>query len=868
MRILAWKSAGALAVVVSTAVAQDATQRPSAGGAAASAAPGRTATAVPARPAPVIDGRGHDAAWKDAPVIGEFVQFFPRPDEPTPFATEVRFAFDAHNLYILARMHDPAPDSIMARLGRRDVDYPADWFSVTIAGYNDRRTGQEFRVSAGGGLFDALRLSDGQPGLSPSWDGIWDAKVSIDATGWVAEMRIPFSQLRFGGSANPTFGLVLRRNVGRDDSEHAWPRIDAKRAFVSWISQGGELTGLRDVGGSSRLEVSPYLVATNSSRPSPSGWQHPTERTVGADLRYGVTPNVSVSATLNPDFGQVEADPATLNLSAYELFFAERRPFFLEGSSIFTFNAWCDNVLNQGCTTNALYTRRIGRAPQLAGRYGSASSPLTTRILGAAKVSGRVKGGTSFGLMTATTAREGGTQDRTIEPAAQYVVARALRELRGGRGEFGGLLTYVGRSLDEWTEPFLRREALVGGISTRRRFGRDLQLDAALLASDSRGSRAAITAMQRDGVHRFQRVGAGLDIDTTRTSLGGYSARLNLARVGGPLLWEMSYQALSPGFEMNDLGYMRRADMQSATLWAERATRNGRGWYRERFAGTALRASWTMRGLPIGRGDAPWPSFFHVYAMHRLQNTGQWNVFLRAVNFNRPVDDFVSRGGPALRGDAAYQLYSYWRSDSRRRFGGEAAISLWRWEQGHAGYEWLSIGAVARPTTRLQASVNLEIGKGREDQQWVSNRGVAGMDSTHYTFARLASAQVNPTLRLDWTMTPHLTFQWYAQPYLTGGDYADWRETAAPGAAAYEQRFRPFTGANPPSAYSVQQLRSNAVLRWEFLPGSILYAVWQQRRDGAATGRALGNVADAYGEMFDARPDNTFVLKVSYWFNP
>lgn len=860
-----------LSCLAGTGGAQEGTNAGSLGGGKGTPAPAvarRSAVAVAATTPPIIDGRGTDAAWSSAPTIDEFVQYFPRPDEASPYRTAVKFAFDNHNLYVLARMYDPSPDGIVQRLGRRDVDYPADWIGITLDGYHDRHTGQEFRVSAGGGLYDALRLSDGTPGLAPSWDGVWEAKVSIDSAGWMAEMRIPFSQIRYAASEHPVFGLLVRRNVGRDDSEFAWPRIDAKRAYGSWVSQGGDLTGLALRGGTSRLEVSPYSVTTNLSRPSGTEWRHPTLQSFGADVRYGITPNVNLNATINPDFGQVEADPATLNLSAYELFFAERRPFFLEGSSIFTFNTWCDDVLGKSCATNPLYTRRIGRAPQLSGRYGDAASPLTARILGAAKLSGRLGSGTSFGLMTATTAREVGTLDRTIEPQSQYVVARAVRDFTGGRGEYGGLLTFVHRDLDEWSTPYMRREALVGGGNVRRRIARDYQVDASLLSSQVQGSRAAITTMQRDGVHRYQRLGGGLAVDTMATSLGGWSGRFGVTKVGGRFLWETSYQALSPGFEMNDLGYMRRADLQTVTAWGEWATRNGRGWYRERFAGIFARASWDFRGLPIGRGDTPWPSMVNVYVTHRLQNTGQFNVFLRDVNFNKPSDDFIARGGPAVRGDHAFNLYAYYRGDSRRRVMPEIALSVWNYEQGHAGFEWLSIGATVRPTSQLQVSLTTIIDKGREDQQWVSNRGVAGVDTTHYTFALLRSAEVNPTFRLDWTLTPRLTFQWYAQPYLAGGSYADWREIADGRADDYDSRYRPYSGSNPPAAYSLQQLRSNAVLRWEFRPGSILYAVWQQRRDRSTSGAPLGSVADAYGQMFEARPDNTFVLKVSYWINP
>lgn len=840
------------------------------GAAAAKAgSPPKTAIAVEASTPPVVDGRGNDEAWQRATPITDFVQYFPKPDDAPRFKTEVRFVYDSKNLYVLARNFDPAPDSIMARLGRRDVDYPADWFGITLDGYHDRHTGQEFRVSAGGGFFDAQRIADGQPGLRPSWDGIWDAKVTIDSAGWTAEMRIPFSQIRFNGSENPVFGLLVRRNVGRDDSEQAWPRIDYKRAYVSWISQGGDLTGVTRVGRVSRLELIPFTVTKNVAQLRGNEYAHPTLQTFGSDVRYRLTPNVLLNATINPDFGQVEADPATLNLSAYELFFAERRPFFLEGSAIFNFQSWCDNVLNQGCDTAPLYTRRIGRAPQLAGRYGDAASPMSARILGATKISGRLSGGTSFGVMQATTAREVGTLGRTIEPMTNFLVLRAIRDLGGlGNGEFGGLLTVVSREMDEWTTPFLRRQAIVGGASLRRRLGGNLQLDAAFLTSMINGSRAAVTALQKDGIHRFQRIGSGLSVDTTRTSLSGYSSRLVLAKVGGANLWELSYQSLSPGFEMNDLGYQRRADMQSATIWAEHATRNGKGWFRERFLGTALRQSWTMRGMPTGRGESPWPSFFHVYGVHRLQNTGQFNVFLRAVLPNHPLDDFISRGGPALRFDPAYQFYSYYRTDSRKHVTGEVQLSLWHYEAGHAGTEWVSLGSTFRPTDRLQVSGAVIAYNWREDQAWYANRGVAGLDSTHYTFARLKVVEVNPTFRVDWTITPHFTLQWYAQPYLTGGTYSNWRELDDPMAEEYADRMKPFSGSNAPGSYNQANLRSNAVLRWEFSPGSIMYLVWQQRRDRYENTANVGSVSDAYSRMFATRPDNMLVLKVSFWINP
>jgi hypothetical protein len=420
-----------LLLVPAAGVAQQASA-PAAGGVPTSAA-------LPARASrpPVIDGRDSDEAWQTAPPITAFRMFDPTEDADPPFRTEARITYDDANLYFFVRAYDPRPDSIIALLSRRDVKTTSDQIKIMIDSYHDRRTGYEFAVNPAGVRRDYYTYDDSRE--DASWDAVWDVATRIDSLGWTAEFRIPLSQIRYQPAPTLTFGIMLMRDVARRNERYSWPVY--RRSHAGIASQFGDVSGFAGLGSPTRLEVSPYVLTRNVSSVEPDGFARSQQGTMGADIKYGLTSNLTLDATINPDFGQVEADPAQVNLTAFETFLTEQRPFFLEGTGIFRFG---DDP------TRLFYSRRIGRAPQLGGLVDdpSVNVPGASRILGAGKLSGRLADGTSLGVLGAVTDRvsAGGI---VVEPRTSYGVLRATHDFRGGESALGVIATAVDRARDE-----------------------------------------------------------------------------------------------------------------------------------------------------------------------------------------------------------------------------------------------------------------------------------------------------------------------------------------------------------------------------------------------------------------------------------
>src|SRR5881628_346796 len=491
-----------LAILLQTATS------PSGDGVAPPPSTATRATAVRAKTPVVIDGRDDDEVWRGAPAITQFREFQPKEDGDPRFPTEAKVAYDDRNLYVFIRAFDPHPDSILKLLARRDVRAATDQLKIMVDSYHDRRNGYEFAVNPAGVKRDYAMYNDNQE--DDAWDAVWDVATQVDSLGWTAEFAIPLSQLRYVPRATNTFGFAVWRDIQPFSERVSWPVYRNSQAGVS--SQLGELTGLDGLPSPRRPEVAPYVVTKNVSVTTGSGFDRSQEVTGGGDLKYGITPNLTLDATVNPDFGQVEADPAVLNLTAFETFFQERRPFFVAGTGVFRFAVNCSQVNCNG--ERLFYSRRIGRAPQLPGN--DAGSPIATTIYSAAKLTGRLPGGQTVGLLDAITQRATGSADRTTEPATNYAALRGQQDFRKGESGIGVMFTAVNRSLDPLTDAALRQSAYVGALDFRHRFlGSRYQLSGSLDVSRVAGTAAAIAATQRDPVHYYQRPDAGLPLDPT-----------------------------------------------------------------------------------------------------------------------------------------------------------------------------------------------------------------------------------------------------------------------------------------------------------------------------------------------------------------
>ncbi len=813
--------------------------------------------------APAIDGRDDDAAWRAAPVASGFTVFRPTEGAEPAFRTEVRAAFDAKKLYVLVRAFDPHPDSIIGLLSRRDnVAPPSDVIRLWIDSYHDGRNGYEYLVNAAGVKTDVLLFDDDR--LDLSWDGIWDVATRVDSLGWVAEFAIPFAQLRFRGRPGvaSTFGIMVWRAVGRTGEQSSWPRF--RPSFPGIVSQFTRLTGLDDLPGGMRLEAAPYALARGRNAPGATGSTTETTVTAGADLKVGPLPNVTIDATINPDFGQVESDPAVLNLSSFETFLAERRPFFLEGAGLFRFTMSRDPNSNE----SLFYTRRIGRRPQLADTYGDAETPTETTILGAGKLTSRFGGNTSLASLAAVTAEERGARAPgggryQVEPRSAYSITRVQRDFRGGRSGAGLILTGVQRALDDVSSAVLPRQALSGGFVTQHQ-SPDGQWSGRLwlAASNVTGTAQAITRTQLSPIHAFQRPDDHHALDTLRTALSGTAAQIFLGKVGGVRRFGSSLRYLSPGFDPMDVGFLNEADQISWTMDVGLQSRHASRWYRSAGA-TLLHIRWwsgpgMTQNMVVLRSNAELPSQWTVSVNSTLAQLGGTLCSLRCT-----------RGGLALRKSPAFETNVVIAGDPRRTLAPDFAFSFQRDDEGRTQLWRMTPGILWRAASNLQLGVSTVVEDLTEDAQFYKRFGSATSDTTHYTVARLEQSTRAHTTRVSYAATLTLSVQWYAQPFVARGQFSDVRELNIPRARVYDQRFKPYADTlvtAAPGGTRLQQFRSNLVTRWEYRPGSVLFVVWSQGRDLSNSDAGTLQLSRDARDLFALTPRNTIAVKASYWW--
>ncbi len=816
------------------------------------------ARAVRATVSPEIDGLDTDAVWQSAPRFTEFQEFDPELRGEPSLPTAFQVANDDRNLYVFIRAHDPHPDSIMRALTRRDVRGPSDQLKIIIDSFNDRRTGFQFAVNPDGVKRDYAVYDDTNE--DPSWNGVWDVATTVDSLGWTAEFRIPLSQLRYADAASHTFGFGVWRDIERYRERVSWPAY--QRDEQGFISQMGQLTGIEGVGSGRPLEITPYAVTKNVMRTVPgAGFERAQEVSVGGDLKFGITPNVTLNATINPDFGQVEADPAVLNLGAFETFLGERRPFFVEGTGLYEFPLNCYIVVDCNTNEGLFYTRRIGRSPTLLNEYGGAETPTSTPIAAAAKLTGRTGRGLSFGVMNAVTRHVDGADNTTVEPRSNYAVVRAEQDLRNGDTSIGLIGTAVNRSLDEWTAPVLHASAYAFGLNGRHRFAGDYELAGSFAASRVAGSPESILRTQRSAVHYYQMPGDEHEIDDARTSLAGHAEQIKFGKYGGGVTrFETSFVHQSAGFEVNDLGYLRRADLLDWSTWGSLSFQSPTSVYRWLRLNANHWQRWNTSGLRIDNA---------VNANAHVGLHNSWDLHAGATlgGLGESYCDRCSRGGPAVRRSTGFHPWFGVNADSRRMFAPSLWVNLSYEDEGRSRSVSVNPSVTVRLSTGLQAQLGLDVSNNDIDAQWFGN--FTDDEGTHHTFARLDQRTVALSVRVNYAMTPELSFEFYGEPFVSSGSYSRIRElSATPDAADYDARFLPW--AAPPDAntsFKFTQLRTNAVLRWEYLPGSTLYAVWAHGREAFENDVEGQGWRRDYRDLMDLHPDNTFLIKVAYWLN-
>jgi hypothetical protein len=811
---------------------------------------------------PIIDGRTDDAIWARIPASSDFVAFRPTEGAQPTYRTDLKVAFDDRTLFVLVRAHDPQPDSIIGLLSRRDVfGPPNDLIQLYVDSYHDGRTGFEYVVNPAGVKADFLLFDDDRFDLS--WDGIWDVATRVDSAGWVAEFAIPFSQLRFRGGSQSTFGVMAWRTIGRLGERASWPAYRPSRSGL--VSQFGRVDHLQ-LPSAMRLEGAPYFLSRGRNIPpvgAGAATRTETNFAIGGDVKFGPTPTVTFDATLNPDFGQIEADPAVLNLSSVETFLPERRPFFLEGIGLFRFTLSRD----PNSPENLFYTRRIGRRPQLYDSYNDVDTPQETTILGAGKVVARLGRSASLAALATVTAEEHGRANPAggryqIEPRTSYGVTRLQKDFRGGRSGFGLMATGVHRDLDPITSLQLPAQAVTGGFSTQHQ-SNDGQYWARVwaVASQVDGSAPAIARLQLSQVHAFQRPDDGLTLDTTRTSMRGAGGQLWLGKTGGVVRYGSSLRYLSPNFDNNDIGYTRETDHTSwvldAGLFSTKATR----WYRNANV-SLVRIGWWSGSGKID--DQLWVNT-------SVELHSQWRVNFNNQGyslFNSVCAQACTRGGPAVKRDPLYSSNLQLSGDARARVAPDFFFSVQRGDGGRTRYARFTPAILWRAASNLQITTDVTLENFTNAMQFYRRFGTAASDTSHYTLATLDQKTRAVTMRVSYAATPTLSVEWYAQPFVAKGTYSGVRELNSPRADAFDLRYKPYSDAavtSAPGGVDFRQFRSNLVSRWEYRPGSVVYVVWSQGRDLFNNLPGTFRFSRDSRDLFELTPKNTIAIKASYW---
>jgi len=845
---------------------------------------GRTGSAAPMQAGFInLDGRLHEEVWDNTPVLTGFIQQQPLEGEKATEKTEVRVLYTKDALYIGVIAFDSEPEKISTLLARRDSFLPSDWIRIYIDSYHDHRSAFEFSVNPSGVKRDVFWSDEYRH--DDDWDAVWDVGVSQHEQGWSAEFKIPFSQIRFPERDQHTWGFQLSRVIARKNETSFWSRIP--RGAPQFCSLFGDLTGIEKIPSPKRLQLMPYALAKGAFEPVDEGDPFSSASSMlanaGLDLKYGVTSNLTLDGTFNPDFGQVEADPGNVNLSAYETYFSEKRPFFMEGNHMLDFK------LGNGYEKESLfYSRRIGRNPQ--GPIENAAyyqRPENTTILGATKLTGKTANGWSIGLLEALTGVEKARvisyddiQSRqTVEPLTNYFLGKVEKEFRNGRSAVGFILTAVNRNIQEPHLKVLSDAAYSGGMSFRHRWADDTyEISGSMLGSHIRGSEEAISDIQTSSAHYFQRPDAAhIDFDPTRTSLSGYAGAFSMSKIGGDhWRWSIGGRTRSPGFEVNDIGYMREADSIIQSNWLSYREYQPGKIFREYDISLSLWNSWDYARMHEGMGISLRSNF-------KLLN--YWNF---DFNINRNQERRSSsslRGGPSVIFPGNWSLSSNFRTDYRKNLffslRGSANIS----DNDSLTYS-LSSGITIRPSDRIHFSISPNISDGFRQLQYVTKE--SSEQQNHYILSRIEQTTISMTLRLNYTLTPNLSLQLYTQPYISSGDYSEFKEVIDPLAAEYNNRWHIFSPEeltmqdgyyylhpnNEPDAeysfynpdFNYRQFRLNMVVRWEYLPGSTMYLVWTNGiNDWVGVGNM--NVGKDLKGLFGTPSNNIFLVKFSYWFS-
>jgi len=818
---------------------------------------------------PKIDGKLNDECWQTGLWAGEFVQQIPAQAKEPSQKTEIKILYDNNNLYVAFKCYDNGPGKIRPILSRRD-DNVGDIAGIALDSYHDKQTAYEFNVAASGQKVDLVHL--GAYLWDFNWDAVWDGKAQVYDSIWTSELQIPFSQLHFSPGEEQVWGMHVWRWIDRFKEESQWKLIPIDAPAMVYLF--GELRGIEGVKPKTNYEFLPYV----NTRFSPNtDLKNKTNYGVGLNGKIGLNSGFTLDYAFNPDFGQVEADPSVLNLTSYEVFNEEKRPFFLEGNTILDFSVGDDMIF---------YSRRIGHAPSYLPDLDdnqTISISENTPIFSALKLTGKNKKGLSVGVVQSITAKEnafiysGDSKSKmAVEPFTNFAVGRIKQDFNKGNTTFGGMITSTYRNINDDHLKFLANSTLAGGIDFQHNWKkRKYFVDFKGIFSNIDGDKEAISRLQLSPVHYFQRMDADyLNYDSERTSLSGWGGMLKGGKRSGRFRATGSLNWRSPGVDFNDVGYLYQADLFEQLVNLTYKVSKPKGIVRSYLVEFEQEHDWSY-----GFENTLDRLKLHGY----LQFNNLWNVHLNLKkNFNI-YDTRELRGGPNLYKDGYNDVELFVTSNSvkdllvafgpRFRFFSDN-ISKMSYFTGHIRWQLNDRFSITSRTI-LDHTV--------DHHQFVTRtKDLSG--ETKYLVGTIDRNTISSTLRFEYFISPEISLQYYGNPYASVGKYDNFREVAEASNKSLEKRYvnlehssldnnyytlkregvNEYTIKNP--TFNFQEFRSNLVGRWEFRPGSTLYLVWTNTRSSYSD-QLNQSIWKSFGNILDVKPQNVFMIKFSYWFS-
>ncbi len=840
---------------------------------------------------PVIDGRMNEQIWQTIEWSDSFIQHDPYEGEEPSQPTAFKVLYDNKNIYIGIRAYDSEPEKIDTRLSRRD-QIEGDILAVQIDSYFDHQTAFTFMVNAGGVKMDGIYTNDGE---NQDWtpDPIWYTETSQDEKGWTAEMQIPLSQLRFSGKDEQVWGIQIGRLLFRNEELSLWQHVP--RDAPGWVHMFGRLEGIKGLKSSRRIEILPYAVGKAESMEAETDNPFITgskmDYSIGLDGKIGITSDLTLDFTINPDFGQVEADPSVVNLTAYETFYEEKRPFFIEGKNILNFPL----MIGDGdiANNNLFYSRRIGCHPPFTPYTEEDEDylgmPEYSTILGAAKLTGKTKTGFSIGLLDAVTQVEkaeiyqnGEHRVETVAPLTNYFLARIQKDYGKGATRIGGMITNILRSIQSDSLNFLNKSAVTGGLDFYHSWKeRTWFISAKSIFSLINGTEEAMIEQQRSSRRYYQRPDADyVKVDSSLTSLSGHGGSLFFGRQGNSHInFMIGGNWQSPGLEINDMGYLRDADQIFQFTWV------GLRWW-EPFS--------IFRNLNINLNQ--WSVW--NFGRTNLQNGGNINMHAQfknywgagyGINFNSTTFSTATlRGGPGIYLPSSWNYWFDLNTNQKKSVYFSLDGSYSKRNDGFSRNYSISPGVNLRPSRMFNLELNPFYRINKDNLQYVDE--IDYNNDSRYILARIAQTTLGMVMRLNYTITPNLTIQFYGQLFISAGKYSHLKYITDPKADRYKDRFHTYAGNeieydeesntyyidednNQEEDYSFEnpdfnfrQFRSNLVVRWEYTPGSTLYLVWSQGRTDDVEDGSFSFRNDMY-DLFHIYPHNVFLIKLNKWFS-